>query len=68
MPATSGYDFIAAVKADGKLREIPFLFLTSTAVSDAERSRGLALGAAGFLFRPIDPEALLAKVEACLFN
>jgi two-component system cell cycle response regulator len=68
MPATNGYDFIAAVKADGKLREIPFLFLTSTATSDADRSRGLALGAAGFLLRPIDPETLLAKVEACLFN
>ncbi|ANO50506.1 response regulator [Woeseia oceani] len=65
MPATSGYDFIAAIKADDKLRTIPFLFLTSTATSEANRSRGLALGAAGYLSRPIDPEVLLAEVAAC---
>lgn len=68
MPATSGYDFIAAVKADHTLREIPFLFLTSTATSNEERSRGLALGAAGYVSRPIDSEELLAEVEACLLG
>lgn len=66
MPATNGYDFISAVKADRDLRKIPFVFLTSTAVTDAERARGLALGAAKYLIRPMDSDRLLAEVEGCL--
>lgn len=65
MPATTGYDFISAVKADPKLRQIPFVFLTSTAVTESERTQGLALGAKKYLIRPIDPDLLLAELEDC---
>jgi two-component system cell cycle response regulator len=65
MPATSGYEFISAVKADHKLRPIPFVFLTSTAVTESERARGLALGAKKYLIRPIEPDRLLAELESC---
>lgn len=61
-----GYDFIKAVKADPRLRAIPFVFLTSTMLDEKDRARGLALGAARFLMRPIEPDALLAEVRACL--
>lgn len=66
MPVTSGYDLIAAVKADARLRHIPFLFLTSTAITDAERAHGLSLGAKKYLVRPLESECLLAEVDACL--
>ena len=62
----SGYDFIRAVKADPSLASIPFIFITSTACNEHARARGLALGAARFLFRPLEPEAVLAEIEACL--
>jgi CheY-like chemotaxis protein len=62
----SGYDFLAVVKADPQLRAIPFVFLTSTCLSADDRAQGLSLGAVRFLTRPIDPQALLAEVEACL--
>jgi len=62
----SGYDFIKAVKADPHLRTVPFVFITSTFLSAADQARGLSLGAAGFLLRPIDPQVLLAKIEAWL--
>lgn len=65
MTATSGYEFISAVKADRSLRHIPFIFLTSTAVTEAERARGLALGAEKYLIRPIDSDLLLAEIESC---
>jgi len=66
MPEGSGYDFIRMVKADPQLRAIPFVLITSTMVEEKDRTKGLALGAARFLFRPIDPEVLLAEIKACL--
>jgi two-component system cell cycle response regulator len=66
MAEGSGYDFIQAVKADPRLRAIPFVFITSTMLEEKDRAKGLALGAARFLMRPIDPLALLAEIEACL--
>jgi two-component system cell cycle response regulator len=62
----SGYEFIQRVKADPQLAAIPFVFLTSTMTSETERKKGLALGAARFLFRPIEPQDLLREIEACL--
>jgi two-component system cell cycle response regulator len=62
----TGYDFIAAVKADPHLGPIPFLFITSTYLEPREQALGLGLGAARFLVRPIEPQALLAAIEACL--
>jgi two-component system cell cycle response regulator len=64
----SGFDFIAAAKADPALREVPFLLNTSTQCNETARALGLSLGAARFLFRPIDPSALVAEIEACLSN
>lgn len=66
MPHGSGYGLICAVKADASLRDIPFVFITSTLTNETDRRRGLALGAAAFLFRPIEPQALLREVERCL--
>lgn len=64
MPVKDGFDFIAAVKADVELAEIPFLFISSTLWAERERMHGLSLGAAQFIIRPIGPEALIAKIEA----
>lgn len=66
MSGGSGYDFIRAVKADPQLRGTPFVFLTSTMTDEKSRTAGLALGAVRFLFRPIEPDALLAEIAACL--
>jgi two-component system, cell cycle response regulator len=62
----TGYDFIRAVKADPRLRAISFVFITSTMLDEKDRAKGLALGAARFLLRPIDPEEFLAEIKACL--
>jgi CheY-like chemotaxis protein len=62
----NGYDFIAAVKADPRLSPIPFVFVTSTMNTEKERQKGLALGAARFLFRPIEPPELLREIADCL--
>ncbi len=60
----SGYDFIRAIKADPQLRSIPFIFLTSTASNEKDRAKGLALGAAKYLFRPIESQTFLDELKA----
>jgi CheY-like chemotaxis protein len=62
----SGYEFIQAVKSDAQLSAIPFVLITSTLTGEAERRKGLALGAAQFLFRPIEPQDLLREIDACV--
>jgi two-component system cell cycle response regulator len=66
MPGGSGYDLIRAIKSEPGLRSTPFVFLTSTATNESDRQRGLALGAAKFLFRPLEPQVLLTEIESCL--
>lgn len=64
MPVNDGFDFIEAVKSDASLAGIPFLFISSTLWGDCERERGLQLGAASFVTRPIEPAALIEQIEA----
>jgi CheY-like chemotaxis protein len=66
MPDGNGYDLISVVKGDFRLRSIPFVFITSTMTVESERRKGLALGAARYLFRPIEPQDLLREIAACL--
>ena len=68
MSEGSGYDLIAAVKSDPRLKAIPFVLITSTFATESERRKGLALGAARFLFRPIEPQRLLQEIEDCLLE
>lgn len=62
----NGFDFIREAKADPVLRDVPFLFITSTHCDEESRALALSLGARRFLFRPIEPQMLLAEISACL--
>jgi two-component system cell cycle response regulator len=66
MEEGSGYDFVRAVKADARLSKIPFVFISSTKVTEEDRDAALALGAKGYIVRPIDPQELLKEIEICL--
>ena len=66
MPGEDGFAFIRAVKADPRLRAIPFVFISSTVLHDQDRTNGLALGADKFILRPIEPQAFLSEIESCL--
>jgi two-component system cell cycle response regulator len=66
MKQGSGFEFITALKADPALQHIPVLFLSSTHWDDASRERGLALGAARYLRRPMDSHRLLGEIRALL--
>jgi DNA-binding response OmpR family regulator len=54
-----GFEFIAALRADGSLPRMPVIFLTS--IDDGE-GRARELGAAEYLQKPVRLEELLAAV------
>ena len=64
MPDKDGFDFIEIVKSDAALRSIPFIFISSTMWAEHERDHALSLGAARFIIRPIEPQALIAEIES----
>ena len=66
MPGQGGYEFVKVVKGSPQWRAIPFVFLSSTVWNEQDQRMGLELGALRFLLRPIEPQALLTEIEACL--
>jgi two-component system cell cycle response regulator len=70
MSPESGLAFLEQVKADARMKPIPFILLTASMSDprDGTEAKAFELGAARFLFRPIAPEQLLLEVEACLTN
>jgi len=59
MPHMDGFEFIAALKADKSLPSIPVIFLTSVEEGD---QRGKALGAVGYVTKPVRADKLLSLV------
>jgi two-component system chemotaxis response regulator CheY len=59
MPHMDGFEFVAALKSDTSLPNIPVIFLTS--VEDGE-GRGKELGAVGYLTKPVRADRLLEMV------
>jgi two-component system cell cycle response regulator len=63
MPEMSGWDVLAAMKADPGLRDVPVVFLTGRS-DTADMVDGLRLGAHDYLRKPCEPAELLARVQA----
>jgi len=65
MPHMDGFEVCRKLKANTASADIPIIFLTgeSDAASEAD---ALAAGAAGYITKPINPDALLTKIDACL--
>ncbi|MEB3290244.1 MAG: hybrid sensor histidine kinase/response regulator [Leptolyngbya sp.] len=65
MPDLDGYEVCRRLKADPKTRSIPIIFLTVK--SDIEDEyRGLDLGAADYITKPISPPILMARIKTQL--
>lgn len=65
MPNRDGFDFIREVKGNGELKEIPFMFISSTLWANRERELALSLGAVRFIIRPVEAQALIDEIESC---
>ena len=62
LPDVDGWEVLRQLKSDPELRQIPVVVVT---VVD-ERKLGIALGAADYLLKPIDRDALLRALDRCL--
>jgi len=63
LPGMTGFEALAALRADALTASIPVLAVTAYAMKD-DRARILAAGFDGYLEKPVDVRALPAQVEA----
>jgi two-component system cell cycle sensor histidine kinase/response regulator CckA len=63
MPGLDGFETAALIRDRQKARHIPIIFLTADASTDANVFKAYSLGAVDFLYKPIVPEILKAKVS-----
>ncbi|WP_309667722.1 response regulator [Tabrizicola sp.] len=67
LPEVSGYDICRGIREDPSLAGVKVLMMTARG-SAAERRKGLALGADGFISKPFDPGDLRAEMRRLLAN
>ncbi len=65
MPGMDGYTVLKQLRTNVITADIPVVFLTALA-DDVDEERGLQLGAADYLTKPIKPAVVLARVRAQL--
>ncbi|WP_298018079.1 EAL domain-containing protein [uncultured Castellaniella sp.] len=62
MPDMDGYEVLAALKQDAATADIPVIFVTALAEA-TDAARGLLMGAADYVTKPINPELFRARVR-----
>jgi len=65
MPEMDGMEACKRLKADPETEAIPVLFITATS-SQSDKVRGLSVGAADYITKPIELEETLARVKTQL--
>ncbi|MDO8805120.1 MAG: response regulator [Elusimicrobiota bacterium] len=64
MPGMDGFEVCRRLKADGRLKNIPVVFLTGSATDKENRIKALKAGGEGFLHKPFEVEELVALIRA----
>ncbi len=63
MPGLDGFETARLIRSRPRSRHVPIIFVSAYPQEDAEILHGYRLGAVDFLFKPIVPEVLRAKVS-----
>ncbi len=63
MPTMDGFETAHLIRSRPRSAHTPIVFVTAAAYSEAERLKGYAAGAADFIFSPVAPEILRAKIR-----
>jgi signal transduction histidine kinase len=63
MPMMDGFETATLIHGRPRSAHTPIIFITAEAGSDSEQFRGYTLGAVDYIFSPIVPEVLYAKVR-----
>jgi adenylate cyclase len=65
MPQMDGFQVLAAMQADPRLRDVPVIVIS--AMTDTDKLlQCLRLGAQDYLFKPLHSEYLKARIKACI--
>ncbi len=65
LPKVDGYKVCRLLKSDDKYKKIPILLFTARA-QESDKELGKEAGADGYIVKPFEPSALLAKIKECL--
>jgi CheY-like chemotaxis protein len=63
MPVMDGFQLCREVKGDDELRNIPFVFYTSTYTHEKDEDFALKLGASKFLRKPTEPDKFITIIQ-----
>jgi two-component system sensor histidine kinase/response regulator len=63
MPIMDGFETAALIHGRPRSAHTPIIFITAEADTDSDRFRGYTMGAVDYIFSPILPEVLTAKVR-----
>ncbi len=62
LPGEGGLELLSSVRKDPRTKDLPVVVL-STSPRESEISESLSMGASGYLTKPIDVDAFLARLE-----
>lgn len=62
MPGMNGYEFLGALRADARYRDIPVVMLTSR-TAKKHRQKALSLGAKGFIVKPYHDDEFIELIS-----
>ena len=65
MPGMDGYSVLSALKTDPITADIPVIFVTALS-EEADEARGLAMGVADYIAKPVNADLLRSRVRAHL--
>jgi two-component system, OmpR family, alkaline phosphatase synthesis response regulator PhoP len=65
MPKLDGLEVIARLRASPQTKNTPIIMLTARG-QQADRERGLEVGATYYITKPFDPDSVLAMAQAAL--
>src|SRR5438874_3600632 len=63
MPGIDGFETAAQIKQRDRTRDIPIIFVTAMSREPEHRTRGFETGAVDYIFKPVEPDLLRAKVR-----
>src|SRR5580692_4740477 len=63
MPDLNGFETAALIYERERLRQIPIIFITANNYGDENLFRGYRAGAVDYIYKPVNPDLLRAKVS-----
>jgi two-component system, sensor histidine kinase and response regulator len=66
MPELDGFELAELMRGAARTKHVPIIFITAGAHDPSRMFKGYETGAVDFLFKPIDPQILKAKIDVFL--